>query len=101
MLVCDFSARSPLHPPDPKLHPAGTTLHPAGSALRSGRLLAPSQTSTVDLLHPEEVQRRLAMTGAALRLLVNRGALAAYDIGGAIRFRATDVNQLEAQLTES
>jgi len=84
----------------PRRQPAlPSPLHPAGSAHRD-RLINETQISTIDLLAADEVQRRLAMSESALRLLVNSGALAAYNVGGNVRFRAADIALLETQLAE-
>jgi len=40
------------------------------------------------------------MTEAALLLLVNRGALSAFNLAGNIRFRASDISRLETQLAQ-
>jgi len=83
-LVCELTASAATAEVTPE-SARPSPLHPAGSS--------------IDLLTPQEVQRRLAMSDDALILLVNRGALAAYNLGGNLRFRSGDVQALETQLS--
>ena len=48
-------------------------------------------STAIDMLTPTQVCDELHLDEASLLDLVNRGHLAAYDLGGHIRFRATDV----------
>ena len=52
----------------------------------------------IDLVSPEAVLELLGIGEAELLGLVNAGRLAAYDLGGAIRFRAIEVAELTAEL---
>jgi len=59
----------------------------------------PSQRATsIDMLDPTQTCERLALAPAGLLDLVNRGELAAYDLGDGIRFRTTHVDALTNQL---
>ncbi len=54
----------------------------------------PTTTPTaeaIELLTPVEAGLQLQLSADALLDVVNRGLLPAYDLGGHIRFRATDV----------
>lgn len=55
-----------------------------------GATLMPNLT-TIDLMNPAQTCQHLGLTEQGLLDLANRGDLAAYNIGGEIRFRTLDV----------
>lgn len=54
-------------------------------------MTATPTASPIDMLDPWQVCGRLGVTEAELVNLVNSGSLAAYRLGGALRFRQLDV----------
>ena len=48
-------------------------------------------TTAIDMLDPAETCERLRLDDKGLLDLVNGGRLAAYDLGGNIRFKVADV----------
>lgn len=54
----------------------------------------PLPPSRVDMLSPQQTCRALHIDERALLAMVNDGQLAAYRLGGVIRFRAGDVGAL-------
>lgn len=55
-----------------------------------------SRPSRIDMLTPAQARDRLALPETAVIDLVNRGQLAAYRLGGDIRFKAADVRACAA-----
>jgi|GEM_PF-2089571 len=49
------------------------------------------RTSTIDMFTPERACEHLVIDDQALLAMVNSGQLPAYNIGGSIRFKVTDV----------
>lgn len=50
-----------------------------------------TNVTTIDMLTPTQTCDRLHLTEGALLGLVNQGQLAAYNLGGNIRFKTIDV----------
>lgn len=65
---------------------------------RTERTRATERTEAIRLIDPATAARLLGIDHQALLTLVNRGRLAAYDIGGSIRFRRSDVYALALRL---
>ena len=61
-------------------------------------MYANQPTRSIDMVTPGEVCRRLALSESALIELVNQGRLAAYNLGGHLRFKVRDVRRIEAGL---
>lgn len=55
-------------------------------------------TTAIDMLNPAQTCERLSLDEQALLVMVNSGRLAAYNLGGHIRFKLCDVVATGEQL---